>query len=345
MGSNNKEKISCAIVDPITETINANCVTLKISPAHYPNATVSCDVTIDWGDGNTTTGTVTAPTNFTHCFSGCGTYNYTVVRDCGGSGCITNYRGTLEITIPLNINISDPTPCEGDTITLEAQVPPSSTYTPVPPLTYTWDFGDGTTGSGNPVQHAYSPAGTYTGTVRVVDATGCYGTQNFLVTVHPKPLTTLPDTLEKCFPDTVLIDLSVFSGLSPYSYQWTPPGNLSCTACEDPLAFPPSDIMYYVTVTDANGCQAIDSVFIDVHPQPELTALNDTICPNDTTSINVTLTSGTSPFQWAWQPPEGLSCTNCASPLVYPDTTTVYEIRVTDANGCWDTAYALVFVW
>ncbi len=37
------------------------------------------------------------------------------------------------------------------------------------PMTYSWDFGDGSTGTGNPATHAYSTAGTYTATVSVSD--------------------------------------------------------------------------------------------------------------------------------------------------------------------------------
>jgi chitodextrinase len=38
--------------------------------------------------------------------------------------------------------------------------------------TYNWDFGDGTTGSGAIVNHAYARAGTYTVTLRACDCDG-----------------------------------------------------------------------------------------------------------------------------------------------------------------------------
>ena len=38
-------------------------------------------------------------------------------------------------------------------------------------LTYRWDFGDGSTGAGALVEHAYAKAGTYTAVVTVSDGT------------------------------------------------------------------------------------------------------------------------------------------------------------------------------
>ncbi len=51
----------------------------------------------------------------------------------------------------------------------------------------TWDFGDGGTGSGLAVTHAYGAPGTYPVTVRVVDAAGNAATVGRQVTATPEP--------------------------------------------------------------------------------------------------------------------------------------------------------------
>lgn len=44
--------------------------------------------------------------------------------------------------------------------------------------------------------------------------------------------------------------------------------------------------------------------------------------------------SGAGPFQYAWSPAGGLSCTDCAAPLAQPAGSQAYRLAVSDANGC-----------
>jgi gliding motility-associated-like protein len=48
--------------------------------------------------------------------------------------------------------------------------------------------------------------------------------------------------------------------------SWTPSTGLSCTDCPYPLASPNSNTLYYVYVTDTNGCERFDSVMVYVEP-------------------------------------------------------------------------------
>ena len=48
-------------------------------------------------------------------------------------------------------------------------------------------------------------------------------------------------------------------------YEWTPANLLSCTDCPNPTITPTETTTVSVTVTDANGCEATDSLTIEVN--------------------------------------------------------------------------------
>jgi hypothetical protein len=53
---------------------------------------------------------------------------------------------------------------------------------------FTWNFGDGATGNGREVSHAYAEIGEYTVTLTVVDLAGKSGSDTLRVTVVEPPL-------------------------------------------------------------------------------------------------------------------------------------------------------------
>ncbi|WP_461442523.1 HYR domain-containing protein [Maribacter sp.] len=57
-------------------------------------------------------------------------------------------------------------------------------------LTYEWDFGDGTTGNGQTIDHAYTAADTYNVVLTVTDGNGGSDTENIQVVVNAPTVTT-----------------------------------------------------------------------------------------------------------------------------------------------------------
>jgi len=57
------------------------------------------------------------------------------------------------------------------------------------------------------------------------------------------------------------------NGSGGVSYQWSPSTGLNCSACQSPVATPQETTLYYLTVSDVNGCIATDSVLVSIDPE------------------------------------------------------------------------------
>ncbi len=130
----------------------------------------------DFGDGTTGTGMST-----THRYTRGGTFaiRLSVTSDTGLTA-TTSQQITISTTLPAgsaNFVFSPTDPHPDDTVFFNAS---SSTVTSG---TYTWDFGDGTRGSGVTPTHVYSAARTYTVTLTVANSGGQTQTTSKTVTV------------------------------------------------------------------------------------------------------------------------------------------------------------------
>jgi PKD repeat protein len=141
----------------------------------------------DFGDGSTGVGEI-----FDHGFSSAGTYTVRLrVEDDSGSRCSA---GDDSVVVVVNSTpIADAGPDRDaffggayDDVLFDAG---GSSDPDGDPLTYSWDFGDGTTASGSRVFHAYDGAGTFTVRLTVRDGTGLpcgQATDTALITVRER---------------------------------------------------------------------------------------------------------------------------------------------------------------
>jgi len=92
-------------------------------------------------------------------------------------------------------------------------------------VSYSWDFGDGTTGSGAVIQHTYQLSGTYNVTLNCTDDAGHVGSLTQSVTIATSnPTASFTNTTQVNIGDPITFDGSgstvAIQGRTIVSYQW-----------------------------------------------------------------------------------------------------------------------------
>ncbi len=280
--------------------------------------------TFQWNQNLGTNDTVTvSPTQTT-------TYSLTITD---ANGCRDTAQVTITVTPGLTATIAanDSVLCEGQKATLTVN---SDGLTP---FTYQWNQGlpASTTQMVMPLQ-------TTTYSVTVTDANGCVGMDSITITVNPSPeVEVAADQDTICAGEPVRLTAAGSGGVGTLMYRWS-----NGASGNQQTVNPTETTTYTLTVTDANGCTNIpdanDSVRIVVNPRPDATiqASPSTICLGGSSVLTVTTTGGTAPYTFQWNQNLGTN----DSVTVSPTQTTTYEVIVTDANGCSDTAQVTITV-
>jgi parallel beta-helix repeat protein len=118
----------------------------------------------------------------TYTFNTPGVYTMTLnVTDAAGNWATDTVVITvLDITKPVANAGSDKTINVGTAVTFDA----GGSTDNVGIVSYEWNFGDGTTGTGIKATHTYASQGTYTATLTVKDSAGNTATDSITITVH-----------------------------------------------------------------------------------------------------------------------------------------------------------------
>jgi gliding motility-associated-like protein len=190
------------------------------------------------------------------------------------------------------------------------------------PYTYAWDNG-----STSRDIAALAP-GTYN--VIVTDDAGCTATGTATVT-EPAALvysSTFVNPSCATVPDNGSILTTVSGGTTPYTYVWSDGSNAAQLLNAGPGS-------YTVTISDANGCSVTDAATLSyvydfaIQPTPAVT-----ISLGGSTTLGYTLTGNSGTVTTLWSPSGSLSCADCVAPVAQPNSTTTYQLLVTNTDGC-----------
>ncbi len=283
----------------ITSSIDASCGQSNGS------ATASGGTGYVWSNGQlTATATSLIP----------GTYTVTVTS---AAGC----TGTTSVVIN---NIPPPTATGTNTSETCGHSNGTATASPIggacAQYTYSWNTF--------PVQTTQTainiPAGTYTVTV---SCNGCTATATTTVLNMAGPSVTIAGSVNStCGLSNGSATAAPNGGTTPYQYLW------DCTPSQTtPSMTNVAAGTYHISVTDAYGCVATNTVTISTTPVPisSISGFQNAGCNQSNGSATLLVSSGTPPFTFNWNSNPIQTTQNLANV-----PTGNYSVTVTDTNGC-----------
>lgn len=197
-------------------------------------------------------------------------------------------------------------------------------------------------------EEVYTDPGTYSGVLSAMD--GCDSITNYTLVVYDEYYDR--KTAEICDGETYFFEgqylrkpgryvneLQTVNGcdsiielnlrVNPISIVY-----LDSVICEGDLMVYNRDTLtesgeYIEVVNNANGCDSISVLSLEVLAAENIRAEDARICLGDSTQLRAAGGRTT----YFWTPAEGLSCTDCPNPIASPNQTTVYKVFST---GCLD---------
>jgi uncharacterized delta-60 repeat protein len=165
-------------------------------------------------------------------------------------------------------------------------------------------------------------AGTYS--LTITDANGCESTASAVVNSLTSNLSlTANSTQELCTSSNGTATASTTGGTAPFSYVWN-------NGATDATISGLSAGSYSLTVTDANGCEAIASATVG----SSAGNISATVVSTDVTSnggtdgtADITITGATAPVSYLWS-------NGATTEDVNGLAAGTYSLTITDANGC-----------
>jgi gliding motility-associated-like protein len=237
---------------------------------------------------------------------------------------ILSITSTSSVSTDGSYNIN----CSGGTGSIDVTIAGGS----VGSYSYNWTTTNGTGIVNGQQDQNTLGAGTYH--LEVTDENGCTIATDITLTQPPFLVTELMPTHITCQGsgfNNGSMNLNPAGGISPYSYLWS-----TGETTQDITGL--TEGYYSVTLTDANGCQKTDSATINLPPPLTFASVlsgyngyNISCYGRTDGSIQINPTSGTPPYIYSWQGPDGYSA-------ITKDISNIgsgqYILLITDSNLC-----------
>lgn len=307
------------------------------------NSTINNDITFEW---TTTDGNIVSGANsLTPFVNEPGVYQLTLTNTTNGCTAISaatvvedNDAPDVEAGATMELN------CNNENLSIVGSTSDVSTN-----FIYEWTTADGNIISGNnDLTIDVDGAGTYQLMITNT-ATGCMSTDEVIITSNFIPPTADAGATNElnCTETFATLDGNGSSQGANFIYQWTTTNGNIVTG--DNTLNPEVNMTgdYQILVTDlANGCTAIESVFISQNitpPNADAGVANDLTCTEFSFDLDGSNSSTGTNFEYLWTTNNGniLMGNNTLNPTI--DEPGTYQIQVTNTtNNCVSTAEIIV---
>ena len=328
------------LANPIVNfTVNdtASCPPLNAIFTNTSNPVTPGPATYNWSFGDGYLSPLQAPT---HAYPYPGYYNVTLVVTNSG-GCISS------LTKPNLIHVY--TPPVADFSAVQAQcdypavVPFTSTVTGTGPYVYSWDFGDGNTGTGANPSNTYTNPGTYTVQLIVTDINGCMDTMIKPAYITVGALTANFSTTPGCV-NTPLQFTSTSVNATGVLWEF---GDGGTAGGPTPTHVYTAPGVYNVKLKVINGT-CVDSVTlpVTVNPQPDAIFSFSPLQPCPAPSTVVFTNTSTGALNYAWDFGDFGFSSNMSPTHIYNSNGFFPAKLIATSNyGCKDTLIDTVKVY
>ena len=283
----------------------------------------------NFGDGQTGTGQ-----NVSHTYANAGTYQVTLTVQGAGDSCSDHITQTVTVNATPTSNFNYTSVCRGE----PTQFTSTATVQQGQQIqTYSWNFGDGQTGTGQTVSHTYANAGDYQVTHTVSTSNGlCSDQMTQTVPVYAAPVasaTAQPNTIIYGATSTLTANAGATGS---FNFHWEPadmvvnPNNQTTQTV--PLQ---ATQTFTVTVTNPQGgcnSSAQVTVTIDGSGMSAMATADQTqLCDGETTTLHAIPAGGTGNYTFNWTPANTLNNPTSQDPIATPPLgSTTYTCTISD---------------
>ena len=302
-----------------------------------------------FGDGSTGTGTTAS-----HTFASAGSYTVTLTaKDSSPSQQTATSQQSVSVSIPPqtltgSFTHNPSSPQAGQAVSFTGSASGGTS-----PYTFSWIFGDGSTGTGSSVTHTYSSAGSFTVALTIKDTGSPQQTatsQQTISVTNPSPTLTVSFTYTPSSPQTgqsLTFNGVASGGTPPYASSWSfgdgSTGTGASTTHTYSLAGP-----YTVTLTvvDSGSPQqtATSQQTITLVNPPTPLSAGFTFSPaspdaGQSVSFTASASGGTSPYSYSWSFGDGGTASGLTVNHSFASSGSyTVTLSITDSSG--QTAHA-----